>query len=101
MFSSFFDPSSLTDKELYDKIDEVSIRLSTAMQLNMNPTVLESMKQLINACGEELTLRQARKEHEEMGNDPCVFDSESYLKSDDESKKKDESKRKSKYKPGW
>lgn len=102
MFSNFFDPTPLSDKELYHKIDEVSLRMSTALQLNMNPNVIDSMQQLINTCTQELINRQAQKELSELGDDPCVFDSDSYLDADkNEEKKKDESKRKSKYKPGW
>ena len=97
MFSSFFDASKLTEKELYDKIDEVSTRLSAAMNLNMNQAVQESMHQVINSCVSELTNRQALKDLADLSKDPCVFDSDSYLSTNSDEKKKEDAKIKDTY----
>lgn len=100
MFHPFFDPSSLSDKELYDKITEVSVRISAARTSGIQYEIIQSMYTLIHACEEEIRTRQAHKDLESVSKeDNCVFDSDSYLNDKDD--KKNENTKKQNYKRGW
>ena len=101
MFHPFFDPSSLSTQELVDKINEVSMRISSARSAGIQYEVIQSMFTVIRACEEELRTRQAKTDLDEVKkeNNSCVFDSDSYLNPTDD--KKNESTRKQNYKRGW
>lgn len=101
MFHPFFDPSSLSNQELHDKINEVSMRIASARTAGIQYEVIQTMFSVLRACEEELRTRQAKSDLEEIKkeNNSCVFDSESYINSTDE--KKNENTRKQNYKPGW
>ncbi|AQW88850.1 hypothetical protein pEaSNUABM50_00321 [Erwinia phage pEa_SNUABM_50] len=100
MFHPFFDPSSLSDKELYDKITEVSLRISAARSAGIQYEMIQSMFTVIQACEFEIQNRQAHKDLEQAAKeDNCIFDSDSYLNDKDD--KKHESTRKQNYKRGW
>lgn len=102
MFNPFFDPSSLTDKELQAKINEQSDRITQARSAGMPHNMIQSMYQVLQACDEEVMMRHARRELEQTRDeDSCVFDTESYLKSEEDKKTKNESPRKQIYKSGW
>lgn len=101
MFHPFFDPSSLSNQELHDKINEVSMRIASARAAGIQYEVIQSMFTLIQCCEEELRTRQAKVDLTEIQkeNNNCVFDSDSYNNSTDD--KKNEGTRKQNYKPGW
>lgn len=101
MINPFFDPSGMTDKELSEKINEVSMRISAMRSINMEYELIKSMYGIIDCCHEELNTRQAKKEMEsnKKKGDNTVFNLEDYLGSGE--KKKVESSRKQIYKPGW
>lgn len=101
MFHPFFDPSPLSNQELFDKINEVSIRVSNARSAGIQYEVIQQMFSVIHACEEELRTRQSKANLEEVQKEKnsCVFDSDKYLNSTDEVK--NESTRKSVYKRGW
>lgn len=101
MFHPFFDPSPLSDRELYDKIGEVSLRISAARSAGVQYEIIQSMFNVIHSCEEELRTRQSKKDLDQaVKEDSCVFDSDSYISGNDE-KKKNESTRKQNYKRGW
>lgn len=100
MFHPFFDPSPLSDRELYDKITEVSQRISTARTAGIQYEMIQSMYTIIKACENEIQTRQARKElDQEKKEGNCIFDLDSYLNDKDD--KKHESTKKQNYKRGW
>lgn len=100
MFHPFFDTSSLTDQELYDKINEVSMRIASARNAGVQYEVIQMMYSVIQSCQEELKTRYAHKDFEEASKeDKCVFDLDDYLNPKEDSK--NESTRKSIYKRGW
>ncbi|EBS4516423.1 hypothetical protein DQT32_03200 [Salmonella enterica subsp. enterica serovar Braenderup] len=101
MFHPFFDPSSLSDRELYDKINDVSLRISAARSAGIQYEIIQSMFSVIHSCEEELRTRQAHKDLAQVEKeDNCVFDSDAYISGTDE-KKKNEGTRKQNYKRGW
>lgn|ERR1051326_2991086 len=101
MFHPFFDPSPLNNQELFDKINEMSIRVSNARSAGVQYEVVQQMFSVIHACEDELKLRQARNDLEQVQKEKnsCVFDSDKYLNST--SDVKNESTRKSVYKRSW
>ncbi|AMM43890.1 hypothetical protein FDG95_gp327 [Pectobacterium phage vB_PcaM_CBB] len=101
MFHPFFDPSSLSNQELHDKINEVSMRIASARAAGIQYEVIQSMFTVIQSCEEELRTRQAKVDLDEVQkeNNHCVFDSDSYINTSDE--KKNESTRKQNYKRAW
>lgn len=102
MFNPNFNPESMTDKELNQKILDMSTRISNARAAGMNYTIIESMFMVLNACEEENYLRYSRKEADQWReDDSCVFDTESYLSTEEDEKPKHESSRKQIYKSGW
>lgn len=103
MFNPLFDPSALSDKELQEKINDQSLRISQARSAGMNDLILGNMQLVLNQCYDEVTIRQGKKEHGSYEDqDPCVFDMNSYLSDNEEdNKKKNESTRKQIYKSGW
>ena len=102
MFNPFFSPEGLTDKELNQKILDMSTKISNARAGGVNPDVLQHMFAVLAACEEENYIRYSRKEVEQWRDeDSCVFDTESYLESEDEVKRPNESSRKQIYKSGW
>jgi len=103
MFHPFFDSSSLSNQELYDKINEVSMRISSARVAGVQYEVIQQMFSVIRSCEEELRTRQARADLEaeqKEADNKTVFDSDSYINTGTEDKK-NESTRKSNYKRGW
>jgi|AGFS01.1.fsa_nt_gi hypothetical protein len=102
MFDPFFDPSGMTDKELQQKIFDMSTKISQARAAGMSHDMLTRMYLIIEACDEESLTRSSRKEIEKLEDeDSCVFDTESYLNKEEEDKKKHEGPRKQIYKSGW
>ncbi|EON7637126.1 hypothetical protein ABV23_RS01370 [Escherichia coli] len=102
MFNPFYDPSGMSDKELQQKINDQSLRISSARAAGMSDSIIGNMQIVLNQCYEEMTLRQGRKEkdtYEEA--DPCIFDMNSYLSDEEDSKKTNESSRKQIYKSQW
>lgn len=100
MFNPFFDPTGLTDKQLMEKINEVSMRISGMRSAGMEYDLIKSMYGVIGACEEELNTRTAKKELEAAKkSSSTVFDLDEYLGAGE--KKKVESTRKQSYKPGW
>lgn len=101
MYNPFFDASALTVRELYEKIDEVSIRLSNARQHGMSMQIQETMSGVIMACQAELENRIAAVQAAEMKKTTCVFDTDEYLDNIERKEKRNDRKRKSKFQPGW
>jgi len=101
MFHPFFDTSSLSNQELHDKINEVSMRIANARSAGVQYEVIQQMFTVVRSCEEELRTRQAKIDLEatQKEKNNCVFDSDSYINGDDE--KKNESTRKSNYKRQW
>lgn len=100
MFNPFFDPSPLSNKELMEKINDISVRISSARSAGIEYDLIKSMYALIASCEEELRTRDAQNEMKSAKKDsPVVFDTDTYLNQGD--KKKNESSRKQNYKPGW
>lgn len=101
MFHPFFDPTPLSEQELFDKINEVSLRIAGARATGVQYEIVQTMFSVIHACEEELKTRYAKKELEaHKKDDTCVFDSDSYL-TEEGGKKKNESTRKPNYQRGW
>ncbi|EME3782808.1 hypothetical protein VYG11_002512 [Salmonella enterica] len=102
MFDPFFDPSGMTDKELQQKIFDMSNRITQARNAGMPSDMIVRMYLVIDACDEEMLFRASRKEYEQLEDeDTCVFDTESYLNKEEDKNKKHESQRKQIYKSGW
>lgn len=102
MFNAFFDPSSMSDKELQQKINDQSERISAARSAGMSDVIIGNMQMIIQQCYEEVELRMGKKEVSSYEDkDPCVFDLNSYLSDEEETKKKNESPRKQIYKSQW
>lgn len=101
MFHPFFDPSTLSNQELYDKITDVSVRITAARSAGIQYELIQSMYTIIHACEEELKTRQSKNDLNEIKNakNNCVFDTDSYLNGNDGNK--NESTRKPIYKRGW
>ncbi len=99
MFNPFFDTSTLTDKELFNKIDEMSARMVRARMSGISFDIIENMKIIILSCEEELRTRSGSKELKEIHkDDPCIFESDrDYSKE----AKTDESTKKSISRPQW
>jgi len=99
MFNPFFDTSSLSDKELLNKIDEMSARLVRARMSGINFEIIENMKIVILSCEEELRTRAGTKSLQEIHKeDSCIFESDrDYTKE----AKTDESTKKSISRPQW
>lgn len=102
MFNPFFNPESLNDKELNQKILDMSTRISNARAAGMGGDIIGNMFLVLQACEEESYLRFSRKEVEQWNDeDSCVFDSDSYLTSEEDETRPNESSRKQIYKSGW
>lgn len=100
MFNPFFETSGLTDKQLMEKINEVSVRISSMRSVGMEYDLVKSMYHLIDACEEELRTREAKKALDATKKQSnTVFDLDEYLNVGE--KNKVESTRKQSYKPGW
>ncbi len=101
MFNPFFDASALTLQELNDKIDEISVRISSARTAGISHDIIQTMQSVIMACEDEIQQRAGKAQLDaiEKEKDNCVFDTESYLNSSTD--KKNESTRKSIYKREW
>lgn len=86
MFNPFFDASVLTDKEIMNKIEEVSARVVKARLAGIQYEVVESMRTVILACEEELRCRAGSKALVEVQKDnPCIFESDhDYSKDENE-----------------
>lgn len=102
-FNPLLDVSSLTDKELKKKIDDTSMRIAQVRAAGMPDSLSETLYSVLMSCEEELSMRMGRKQMEKFEDeDPCVFDMNSYLSSeDDEDKKQNESSGQQIYKSGW
>ena len=103
MFNPFFDPSTMTEKELQLKINEQSLRITSARAAGMSDMIVGNMQTVLNQCDAELEIRQGQKEKTSYDEqDPCIFDMNSYLTDNEEDqKKKNESTRKQIYKSQW
>lgn len=102
MFNPFFSPEGLTDKELNQKILDMSTKISHARAAGMGSDILNNMFMVLQACEEENYLRYSRKEADQWREeDSCMFDSDSYLASEEDEKRPNESTRKQIYKSGW
>lgn len=98
MFNPLINISELSDKDIEDKITEMSRRLVTANYMGMGPSITDTIQSVINSCYEELYSRSSLKELESNKDVHVVFDQEEYLKKKDE---KHESTAKQNYRPGW
>lgn len=102
MFNPFFNPEGLSDKELNQKILDMSTKISHARAAGMGSDILNNMFMVLQACEEENYLRYSRKEADQWREeDNCMFDSDSYLTSEEDEKRPNESTRKQIYKSGW
>ena len=103
MFNPFFDPYGMTEKELQLKINEQSMRITSARAAGMSDMIIGNMQTVLNQCYAELELRQGQKEKSVYDEeDSCIFDMDSYLTDNEEAqKKKNESTRKQIYKSQW
>lgn len=102
MFNPLFDPSTLTDRELQKKIEEQTMRISSARSAGISDDIIAAMYGVLQSCEDELSLRYGSRQAEKMQDeDPCVFDMNSYLSDENEDKKTNESSRKQIYKSGW
>lgn len=102
MFDPLFSTSGLTDKELQKKIFDMSERISKARSAGMSDDIIQRMYMIMQACDDEVMLRSASKEYEQLEDqDSCVFDTEEYLKTEEDKQKKHEGPRKQIYKSGW
>lgn len=102
MFDPLFDTSGMTDRELQQKMFDMSERITRARTGGVSDDIITRMYMVLQACDEEAMLRSARKEYEQSEDeDKCVFDTDEYLKDDEEKKKKNENPRKQIYKSGW
>ena len=98
MFHPFFDPSNMTVKELHDKIADVNSKIVKARLSGIDSSVLQHMYMVIASCNEEINMRQSQAELEQMKENSCVFDTEKYFGTEEETH---ESTKKSVYKRGW
>lgn len=99
MFNPFFDPSPLSNKELMEKINEVSMRISSARTAGIEYNLIQSMFAVIASCEEELRTRNAITQAiSDKKEGAVIYDTETYLNREE---KKNESSRKQNYKPGW
>ncbi|EPE1232095.1 hypothetical protein ACSGOQ_005345, partial [Escherichia coli] len=62
MFNPFFDPSTMTEKELQLKINEQSMRITSARAAGMSDMIVGNMQTVLNQCYAELEIRQGQKE---------------------------------------
>lgn len=102
MFDPLFDTSKMTDKELQQKLFDMSERITRARSAGISDDIIHRMYLVLQACDNEVMLRSSRKEYEQLEDeDSCVFDTEEYLKTEEDKQKKNESPRKQIYKSGW
>lgn len=102
MFDPLFNTSGMTDKELQQKILEMSERISRARAGGISDDIIQRMYMVMQACDDEVIQRSAAKEYDKLEDeDKCIFDTEQYLKSEEDKQKKHESPRKQIYKSGW
>jgi hypothetical protein len=102
MFNPMFSPEGLTDKDLNQKILDMSTKISHARAAGMGSDILGNMFAVLHACEEEAYIRHSRKEADSWREaDACVFDSDSYLASEEDENRPNESSRKQIYKSGW
>ena len=102
MFNPLFDPSTLSDRELQQKIEDQSMRISSARSAGMSSEIVQAMYGVLQSCETELSIRQGSRQFEKLQDeDPCVFDMNSYLSDENEDKKTNEGSRKQIYKSGW
>ena len=102
MFDPLFNTSGMTDRELQEKIFEVSERITRARTGGISDDLIGRMYMVLQTCDDEVLARAASKEYEKAEDaDKCVFDTDEYLKTEEDKKKKNESPRKQIYKSGW
>ncbi|WEM33383.1 hypothetical protein EJP02_322 [Escherichia phage EJP2] len=102
MFNPFFNPQNMTDKELNQKIIDMSTRITNARAGGASSEIIGNMYAILDACEEENYIRYSSKEAESWRDDgACMFDLNDYLDSEEDNKKPHESSRKQIYKPGW
>ena len=77
MFHSLYDTSKLTEKELFDKIDEVSGRIVMMRRMNMNYDVINQAELFLECLNMQLRDIQAKQDFEE--NSITEFNMENYL----------------------
>lgn len=102
MFDPLFSTAGMTDRELQQKMFDVSERISRARSAGLSDEIIQRMYMVVQACDDEMMLRSASKEYEKLEDeDKCVFDTDEYLKTEEDKQKKNESPRKQIYKSGW
>lgn len=102
MFDPLFSTAGMTDRELQQKIFDMSERISSARAAGVSDEIVNRMYMVLQACDHEVMSRSASKEYEKLTDeDPCVFDTDEYLKSEEDKRSKNESPRKQIYKSGW
>lgn len=102
MFDPLFDTSGMTDRELQQKMFDMSEKITRARAGGISDDIITRMYLILQACDNEVMLRSAKKEYEKAEDeDKCVFDTEEYLKSEEDKQKKHEGPRKQIYKSGW
>ena len=77
MFHPLYDTSKLTEKELFDKIDEVSGRIAMMRRMNMNYDVINQAELFLECLNMQLRDIQAKQDFEE--NSIAEFNMENYL----------------------
>ena len=55
MFHPLYDTSKLTEKELYEKIDEISVRIMAMRQMGMSYDIIEQAQTLLDALSLQLS----------------------------------------------
>lgn len=102
MFDPLFSTAGMTDRELQQKIFDMSERISRARAGGISDDIINRMYMVLQACDDEVMQRSASKEYERLEDeDKCVFDTDEYLKSEEDKQKKHEGPRKQIYKSGW
>lgn len=102
MFDPLFSTAGMTNRELQQKILDMSERISKARASGMSDEIVSRMYMVLQACDDEVMLRSASKQYDELEEeDSCIFDTEEYLKTEEDKQKKNEGPRKQIYKSGW
>lgn len=77
MFHPLYDTTKLTEKELFDKIDEVSGRIVMMRRMNMNYDVINQAELFLECLNMQLRDTQAKQDFQE--NSIAEFNMENYL----------------------
>jgi len=77
MFHPLYDTSKLTEKELYEKIDEISVRIMAMRQMGMSYDIIEQAQTLLDALSLQLSDMQQIEDYK--ANQIAQFNMEDYL----------------------